>query len=370
MTHRRNSPPAEYKYEPSPHTLLSVPVYEHCHNRSSQRQHSHSHLQSHSHHNHSRPHTPALRPAQIVISAPPPQHQVLRKLHKQQQPVHLFVSKSHARAPAAVPVPVPSVPLMPPIHPNFMYSRCTGRRKALCIGINYFGSPQELRGCINDAKNVFHFLVRHASYRPEDIVVLTDDARDNCSLPTRRNMIDAMHWLIKDAKPHDALFFHYSGHGGQTKDLDGDEVDGYDEVISPMDFQQAGQIVDDVPLLPLFVFQLVLTKSRSLIVSHLQYDSHGQLSHVSPCALSRKAAPADVISLSGCEDGKTSVETFMNGQAVGAASHAFIEAVLSNPQQSYQQLLQNVRVLLKPNFTQKPQLGSSHPIDTSLRFIM
>ncbi|CAK5266558.1 unnamed protein product [Mycena citricolor] len=111
-------------------------------------------------------------------------------------------------------------------------------------------------------------------------------------------------------------------------------------------------------------------KSRSLIVSHLQYDSHGQLSHVSPRALARKAAPADVISLSGCEDGKTSVETFMNGQAVGAASHAFIEAVLSNPQQSYQQLLQNVRVLLKPNFTQKPQLGSSHPIDTSLRFIM
>ncbi|CAK5266559.1 unnamed protein product [Mycena citricolor] len=258
-----NSPPVEYKYEPSPHTLLSVPVHEHCHHRSSQRQHSHSHLQSHSqkrhsHHSHSRPHTPALRPAQIVISAPPPQHQVFRKLHKQQQPVYHVVSKPHTHAP----VPVPSVPLMPPIHPNFMYSRCTGRRKALCIGINYFGSPQELRGCINDAKNVFHFLVRHASYRPEDIVVLTEDARDNCSLPTRRNMIDAMHWLIKDAKPHDALFFHYSGHGGQTKDLDGDEVDGYDEVIFPMDFQQAGQIVDDVPLLPLFVFQLVLSMFR------------------------------------------------------------------------------------------------------------
>lgn len=37
-----------------------------------------------------------------------------------------------------------------------------------------------------------------------------------------------------------------SGHGGQTKDLDGDEADGYDEVIYPVDFQQAGHIVDDI----------------------------------------------------------------------------------------------------------------------------
>jgi metacaspase-1 len=35
------------------------------------------------------------------------------------------------------------------------------------------------------------------------------------------------------------------GHGGQTKDLDGDEDDGYDEVIYPVDFRQQGHIVDD-----------------------------------------------------------------------------------------------------------------------------
>lgn len=36
-----------------------------------------------------------------------------------------------------------------------------------------------------------------------------------------------------------------AGHGGQTKDLDGDEDDGYDEVIYPVDFRTAGHIVDD-----------------------------------------------------------------------------------------------------------------------------
>lgn len=35
------------------------------------------------------------------------------------------------------------------------------------------------------------------------------------------------------------------GHGGQTKDLDGDEDDGYDEVIYPVDFRQVGHITDD-----------------------------------------------------------------------------------------------------------------------------
>lgn len=36
-----------------------------------------------------------------------------------------------------------------------------------------------------------------------------------------------------------------SGHGGQTQDLDGDEDDGYDEVIYPLDFKTAGHITDD-----------------------------------------------------------------------------------------------------------------------------
>lgn len=55
-----------------------------------------------------------------------------------------------------------------------------------------------------------------------------------------------MQWLVAGAQPNDSLFFHCksngstsntalciyrvdSGHGGQTKDLDGDEADGYDE---------------------------------------------------------------------------------------------------------------------------------------------
>jgi hypothetical protein len=143
---------------------------------------------------------------------------------------------------------------------NFQYGQCTGRRKALLIGINYFGQRGQLRGCINDVKNMSAYLNESFGYQREDMVILTDDQQNPMSQPTKQNILRAMHWLVKDAQPNDSLFFHYSGmptsiqnhyllirvgHGGQTKDLDGDEEDGYDEVIYPVDFRQVGHIVDD-----------------------------------------------------------------------------------------------------------------------------
>jgi metacaspase-1 len=128
---------------------------------------------------------------------------------------------------------------------TFQYSLCTGRRKALLIGINYFGQRGQLRGCINDVKNMSNYLNGYFGYKREDMVILTDDQQNPMSQPTKANILRAMHWLVKDARPNDSLFFHYSGHGGQTKDLDGDEDDGYDEVIYPVDFRTAGHIVDD-----------------------------------------------------------------------------------------------------------------------------
>ena len=159
---------------------------------------------------------------------------------------------------------------------NFQYSNCTGRRKALLIGINYFGQRGQLRGCINDTAQMSSYLNSNFGYAREDMVILTDDQQNQMSQPTKQNMIRAMQWLVRDARPNDSLFFHYSGepctarapvvaatdtstpgHGGQTPDLDGDEDDGYDEVIYPVDFRQVGHIVDDEmhdimvkPLLP------------------------------------------------------------------------------------------------------------------------
>lgn len=94
---------------------------------------------------------------------------------------------------------------------SFQYSACNGRRKALLIGINYFGQRGQLRGCINDVKNMSTYLNAHFNYKREDMVLLTDDQQNPMSQPTKANILRAMHWLVKDARPNDSLFFHYSG---------------------------------------------------------------------------------------------------------------------------------------------------------------
>ncbi len=49
-------------------------------------------------------------------------------------------------------------------------------------------------------------------------------------------------WLVKGAKPGDSLFFSFSGHGNQMRDIDGDETDdGMDETILPVDYREAGK---------------------------------------------------------------------------------------------------------------------------------
>lgn len=94
---------------------------------------------------------------------------------------------------------------------SFQYSNCTGKRKALLIGINYFGQKGQLRGCINDVKNMSNYLMEAFGYKREDMVTLTDDQQNPMSQPTKQNILRAMHWLVKDAQPNDSLFFHYSG---------------------------------------------------------------------------------------------------------------------------------------------------------------
>lgn len=263
---------------------------------------------------------------------------------------------------------------------RFEYSKCTGRKKALCIGINYFGQKRELQGCINDITNVKRFLTTQWGYREEDIFMLRDDTRDLRRMPTRKNMIKAMRWLVKDARPHDSLFFHYSGHGGQIPDKDGDEIDGLDEVIYPVDYKKAGVIVDDEmntimvkPLPSGCRLTAIFDSCHSGTALDLpyMYQANGRLKRkqVTDMAMGLKASPADVISFSACMDEQTSVDTVEKGVSVGAMSYAFVTSLTQKPAQSYQQLLKSVREVLQ-QYVQVAQLSSSHYIDTNLQFIL
>ena len=208
-------------------------------------------------------------------------------------------------------------------------------------------------------------------------------------------------------------YSHHIGHGGQTPDLDGDEDDGYDEVIYPVDFKTAGHIVDDEmhrimvkPLLPGVRLTAIFDSCHSGYALDLPYiystqgilkepnlakeAGQGLLGVVSAYARGdvsgmvstavgflkkatigeqsfqkarvTKTSPADVIMWSGSKDTQTSADASISGEATGAMSWAFIRALKKNPQQSYVQLLRGIRDELASKYSQKPQLSCSHPL--------
>jgi metacaspase-1 len=121
--------------------------------------------------------------------------------------------------------------------------QCTGTRRAILIGINYTGQQGQLSGCHNDVKNMLEYIKTVHGFVDENIVVMLDD--EGYTQPTYDNIIKAYHTIASQSQPGDAVFAHYSGHGGKMRDDENDEKDGFDETLVPVDFASAGQIRDD-----------------------------------------------------------------------------------------------------------------------------
>ncbi|KAF8269420.1 peptidase C14, caspase domain-containing protein [Lactarius quietus] len=263
----------------------------------------------------------------------------------------------------------------PPGHPDFQFSRCTGRKKAVCIGINYTGQSSQLDGCVS-LLTISRCLPDRLGFRARDIIRLTDEARDPRNLPTRANILGAMRWLVRGARKHDSLFLHYSGHGAQVRDRNGDEVDGYDEVIFPVDYSQTGTIIDDVRVKPLppgcrLTAVIDSCHSGSVLDLPFAYHSDGRVrsSSVTKEFIRDKSSPADVICWSGSADSGTAFGENEGSIAVGAMSYAFLRVLSNNPRPTYEELLRDLRRATR-KYHQKPQLSASHRIDPARQFVI
>lgn len=235
--------------------------------------------------------------------------------------------------------------------------------KALLIGINYFGSPAALRGCIHDASNVYKLLTDTYGWKPGSMRVLTDD--NVHAMPTRRNIIDSLRWLAAGVMPGDVLFLHFSGHGAQQHDPNGYEEDGMNETILPCDFDQEGMISDE--LIGELLVRCLPANSRLIVVMDCCHSGTGidlpfkwkgsrWTEETNPYHVA-----ADVQLFSGCEDSDTSADAMSAYKAPGGAmTTAFCDALRRNPHPSYPELMESLRVLLRQEgFSQKPQLSSS-----------
>merc|ERR1719399_2698320 len=122
-------------------------------------------------------------------------------------------------------------------------------KKGLTVGINYYSLPKghgQLSGCINDSDTMMGIMQSVFDIPLANIRRLRDDSQDPSLISSKGNIQRELAALLEGTGPGDELFFHYSGHGGQQADTDGDERDGKDEALIPCDFRQAGLIPDDL----------------------------------------------------------------------------------------------------------------------------
>ncbi|KAK9065398.1 hypothetical protein SSX86_016781 [Deinandra increscens subsp. villosa] len=76
----------------------------------------------------------------------------------------------------------------------------------------------------------------------KEVTLVQDFARemDSHPLPTKRNIQEALRWLVRENQPGDSLVFYFSGHDVWKPDFFDDEVDGFNESICTVDFRTSG----------------------------------------------------------------------------------------------------------------------------------
>ena len=117
-----------------------------------------------------------------------------------------------------------------------------GTQRALLIGVsNYEANLPPLAGSRNDVMLIRELLVHKFGFDRANIEVLIDEQA------TRDKIFAAVGALSERAAPEDIVLIHFSGHGSQAPDTNGDEPDGFDETILPHDSRTPGiaDITDD-----------------------------------------------------------------------------------------------------------------------------
>jgi hypothetical protein len=273
-------------------------------------------------------------------------------------------------------------------------------RKALLCGINAY-PRQPLRGCVNDAQSLRDLLVSQFNFRSEDIHLLRD------AEGVKSRVRQEWQWLTAGAAPGDTLVFHFSGHGSNVPDQNGDETDGRDEItcLYDMDFDDPNtyilddewyewvrQVRRDANLIILkdtchsggssrampvrdsrgMVHEMLVSRSqarglgsegpvsetqvsvnRFLVPPDLGLD--GSRAVVSRPVKPSKCQAADLnLNLMACQETQTAADAYINGTFNGAFTYYLCQALQANPNLDSQSLIQTVAASLKSGYEQVP----------------
>ena len=76
-------------------------------------------------------------------------------------------------------------------------------------------------------------MLKNNGFQDDNIVVISNEGA------TKKRIQQNLELLIEDVSENDVVYIHFSGHGQQITDLDGDEPDGFDEAWIPYDAFQS-----------------------------------------------------------------------------------------------------------------------------------
>ncbi len=246
-------------------------------------------------------------------------------------------------------------------------------KKALIIGINYVGTSSALNGCINDAFSMKEYLEKKLKY--DNIKIMTDNTVDK---PTCANIYRELYNLLVDSIVNnlEEVWIHYSGHGTSITDYSGDEKDGRDECIVPLDYQTAGIISDD-NIRYYFQYFSPNTKVYSFFdccnsgtIVDLPYNYYHDSFNAEQ---EYNVLGNNIIMISGSRDDEFSYDAYNinnDSKYSGAMTSCLLLLLYNNDTLTYKELLLKLNNELKiRGFPQKPQLSSTKKLTNESVFI-
>ena len=251
------------------------------------------------------------------------------------------------------PIPTPEPPII------------NKEKFALLVGINKYANPgSNLQGCVNDVLNLKYVLINMFDFKENNIIILLNEQA------TYDNIIFNLKWLVTHEDSE--LVFQNSSHGSYIPDMNGDEIDGYDEILIPYDHDWNRPLTDDIlgdlfNLIPNSSFLTFLcdschsgTVSRSMETKprFLKPKINIDITKLKGKRVGNRAIELNHILFSGCKDNQYSADAYINGMWQGAFTEAYISYI--NSLKSWGDIYRNVLDhLYQGGFGQTPQLSGN-----------
>jgi hypothetical protein len=235
-------------------------------------------------------------------------------------------------------------------------------KRAVCVGINnYPGIFNDLKGCVNDARD-WSALLQSFDF---DLSIMLD------SQATRVNVKAALQRLVDATNAGDIAVFTYSGHGTQIADSSDDESDTYDEAICLYD----GNVIDDELRT---ILQGIHPQATLVVISDSCFS--GSVTRIAgekaiPRFIRPEVSTAGMIAkrsfllpeadmpeilITGCSDSEYSYDAEFDGRPNGAMTALALRVIKHNPNVTYREFYDGLRNLLPSNdYPQSPQLEGS-----------